>query len=86
MNDFLPVLRVFGALLSFFALGMSVPWIISWTHGDGLRHVWAVSGGIAFAVGAGLWSGLSRYKRELQPRHGIFLAVSYTHLTLPTKA
>lgn len=82
MVDFLPVLRVLGALITFFSLGMFVPWVVSWTHGDGLRHVWAVSAGLAFACGAVLWVGLRRFKRELQPRHGIFL-VSFTWLLLP---
>ncbi|MDM0065164.1 potassium transporter TrkG [Variovorax sp. J31P207] len=82
MSDFFPVLRVLGALLTFFSLGMFVPWIISWTHADGLRHVWALSAAISFACGAALWGGLRRYKRELQPRHGIFL-VSLTWVLLP---
>ncbi|MBO9647851.1 MAG: TrkH family potassium uptake protein [Variovorax sp.] len=82
MSDFLPVLRVLGALITFFSLGMFVPWVISWTHADGLRHVWAISAAIAFVCGAALWIGLRRYKRELQPRHGIFL-VSFTWVLLP---
>jgi len=73
MSDFFPVLRVLGALLTFFSFGMWVPWIISWTHADGLRHVWALSAASSLACGAALWGGLRRYKRELQPRHGIFL-------------
>jgi len=85
MTDFLPVLRVLGALITFFALGMLLPWCISEMHGDGLRHVWAGSAAIAFACGAALWAGLRRYRRELQPRHGIFL-VSCTWLLLPLVA
>ncbi|MDM0015627.1 potassium transporter TrkG [Variovorax sp. J22P168] len=82
MSDFLPVLRVFGALLTFFSLGMFVPWFFSWAHDDGLRHVWAVSAGVCAACGGALWGGLYRFKRELQPRHGIFL-VSFTWVLLP---
>ncbi|MEJ8814502.1 potassium transporter TrkG [Variovorax ureilyticus] len=82
MSEFLPVLRVLGALITFFSLGMFVPWVISWTHADGLRHVWATSAAIAFVCGAAMWLGLSRHKRELQPRHGIFL-VSFTWVLLP---
>jgi trk system potassium uptake protein TrkH len=82
MTDFLPVLRVLGALITFFAFGMFLPWCFSELHEDGLRHVWAISAAISFAVGAALWAGLSRHKRELQPRHGIFL-VSCTWLLLP---
>ena len=82
MSDFLPVLRVLGALLTFFSIGMFVPWVISWMHADGLRHVWAFSAAISFVCGGALWGGLNRYKRELQPRHGIFL-VSFTWVLLP---
>ncbi|HSU20678.1 MAG TPA: potassium transporter TrkG [Variovorax sp.] len=82
MSDFLPVLRVLGALLTFFSLGLSVPWLVSWAHADGLAHVWAGSAAVAFACGVGLWLGLRRYKRELQPRHGIFLA-SFTWVLMP---
>ncbi|OUM03728.1 TrkH family potassium uptake protein [Variovorax sp. JS1663] len=82
MSDFYPVLRVLGALLTFFSLGMFVPGVISWTHADGLGHVWAFSAAISFACGAALWAGLRRYRHELQPRHGIFL-VSCTWVLLP---
>jgi len=82
MSDFFPVLRVLGALLTFFSLGMFVPWVISWTHADGLRHVWASSAAFSFVCGVALWGGLRRYKRELQARHGIFL-VSFTWVLLP---
>jgi trk system potassium uptake protein len=82
MSDFFPVLRVLGALLTFFSFGMFVPCAMSWLHDDGLRHVWAASAAISFACGAALWGGLRRYKRELQARHGIFL-VSFTWVLLP---
>lgn len=82
MSDFFPVLRVLGALLGFFSFGMFVPWVISWTHADGLRHVWAGSAAISLACGVALWGGLNRHRRELQPRHGIFL-VSLTWVLLP---
>jgi len=82
MRDFLPVLRVLGALLTFFSIGLLLPFGISWLLGDGLRHVWALSAGICFVCGALLWGGLRRLKRELQPRHGIIL-VSLTWVVLP---
>ncbi|MGK6309209.1 potassium transporter TrkG [Variovorax sp. DT-64] len=85
MSDFFPALRVLGALLCFFSLGMFVPWVISWTHADGLRHVWALSAAISFVCGAALWVGLRRYRHELHPRHGIFL-VSFTWVLLPLSA
>ena len=75
MSDFLPVLaRARRAADAFFSLGMFVPWVISWTHADGLRHVWAISAAISFACGAGaVAAACGRYARELHPRHGIFL-------------
>ena len=82
LREFLPVLRVLGALLAFFSLGLLLPLGISWLHADGLPHVWAISAGVAFAGGALLWGGLRRYKRELQPRHGILL-VAFTWVVLP---
>lgn len=82
MSDFFPVLRVLGALLTFFSLGTLVPFVVSWTHADGLRHVWLVSAAISLACGAALWAGLRRHKRELHPRDGIFL-VSFTWVLLP---
>jgi trk system potassium uptake protein TrkH len=81
MSDFFPALRVLGALLSFFSLGMFVPWVTSWAHADGLRHVWATSAAISLVCGAVLWVGLRHYKRELHPPHGIFL-VSFTWVLL----
>ncbi|SFN46806.1 TrkH family potassium uptake protein [Variovorax sp. OV329] len=82
MSAFFPVLRVLGALLTFFSLATLVPGIVSWANADGLGHVWAISAAISLACGAALWGGLYRYKRELHPRDGIFL-VSFTWLLLP---
>ena len=82
MSDFFPVLRVFGALVGFFSFGMLVPLAVSWTHGDGLRHVWVISAAISFFCGFVVWGSLRRHKRELQARHGIFL-VSFTWVLLP---
>jgi len=82
MSDFFPVLRVFGALVGFFSFGMLVPLVVSWTHADGLRHVWAISAGISFFCGFVVWGSLRRHRRELQARHGIFL-VSFTWVLLP---
>jgi trk system potassium uptake protein TrkH len=82
MREFLPVLRVLGALLAFFSVGLLLPLGISWLHADGLRHVWAISAAVSFACGVLLWGGLRRFKRELQPRHGIIL-VALTWVVLP---
>ncbi|WP_213956084.1 MULTISPECIES: TrkH family potassium uptake protein [unclassified Variovorax] len=85
MSDFFPVLRVLGALLGFFSLGMLLPGVVSWVQKDGLLHVWCTSAGVTFVVGFLLWGGLRKFKRELQPRHGIFL-VSLTWVLLPVFA
>ncbi|HYP84117.1 TrkH family potassium uptake protein [Variovorax sp.] len=82
MNQFLPVLRVLGVVLTFFSLAFLLPLGVSWTEGDGLRDVWISSAGVALACGAALWAGLRRFKRELHPRHGIVL-VSLAWVLLP---
>jgi len=82
MNQFLPVLRVLGVVLTFFSLAFLLPLAVSWTEGDGLRDVWISSAGVALACGAALWAGLRRFKRELHPRHGIVL-VSLAWVLLP---
>ncbi|RYY78609.1 MAG: TrkH family potassium uptake protein, partial [Comamonadaceae bacterium] len=82
MSDFLPVLRVLGVLLTFFSLGLLLPWGVSWVHGDGLRHIWAIAAAGSFACGSALWVGMRAHKGELQARHGILL-VALTWVLLP---
>jgi len=82
MAHFLPVLRVLGVLLVFFAPGFALPLAVSWAQADGLRDVWLVSAGVSLACGGALWGGLRRFKRELHPRHGIVL-VSLAWVLLP---
>lgn len=82
MSDFFPVLRVLGVLLTFFSLGLLLPWGVSWAQGDGLRHIWAIAAGGSFACGSALWVGMRAHKGELQARHGILL-VTLTWVLLP---
>ena len=51
MAHFLPVLRVLGVLLVFFAPGFALPLAVSWVQADGLRDVWLVSAGVSLACG-----------------------------------
>ena len=80
--DLLPVLRVFGALLAMFAFALGVPLAASAWAAEGLWPVYAASLVLTLACGAGLWFGLRRHGRELQPRHGVML-VSLVWLVLP---
>ena len=77
-------LRVLGALLMLLlARHAACRWACRWAHDDGLRHVCAIVGRASPSPAALLlWGGLRRYKRELQPRHGILL-VSLTWVLLP---
>lgn len=82
MRDLLPVLRVMGMLMVIFALSMGLPFGVSWFTRDGAWQAYPWAMGLTLAVGLGLWLGLRRYRRELQPRHGIIL-VSLVWLCLP---
>ena len=82
MTDVFPVLRVLGMLIMLFALAMGVPLAVSWYGQDGVWQVYPISMGVAMLVGLGLLVGMRRYKRELQPRHGVML-VSLVWALLP---
>ena len=82
MTDVFPVLRVLGMLIMLFALAMGVPLTVSWFWQDGVWQVYPLSMGITLVTGLSLLLGLGRYKRELQPRHGVML-VSLVWALLP---
>lgn len=82
MIDVFPVLRVLGMLIMLFALAMGVPLAVSWYAQDGVWQVYPAAMGVALLVGLGLLVGMRRYKRELQPRHGVML-VSLVWALLP---
>jgi trk system potassium uptake protein TrkH len=85
MRDVFPVLRVLGAMLCFMALAMLLPMGVSWASHDGVTGVYAASISITLLVGALLWGGMRRFKRELQPRHGVML-VSLAWVLMPLLA
>jgi len=82
MSDLFPVLRVLGMLLCMFALAMGVPLAVSLGQADGVWQAYPLAMLVTLAWGAGLWWGLRRHKRELQPRHGVIL-VTLVWVLLP---
>ena len=82
MTDILPVLRVLGMLIMLFAFAMGVPLAASLYAGDGIWSIYPVCMGFTLMVGATLLLTLRKYKRELQPRHGVML-VSLVWSLLP---
>src|SRR6218665_3912655 len=73
MRDLLPVLRLLGALMVMFGLSMGLPLAVSWFLHDGMWLVWLWSLGGTVLAGTLLWASMERYRRELQPRHGVIL-------------
>ena len=82
MTDVFPVLRVLGMLIMLFAMAMGVPLAVSWYWQDGVWQVYPLSMGVTLLAGLALVVFLRRYKRELQPRHGVML-VSLVWALLP---
>ncbi|WP_027996558.1 TrkH family potassium uptake protein [Simplicispira psychrophila] len=82
MTDVFSVLRVLGMLIMLFAMAMGVPLAVSWYTQDGVWQVYPLSMGITLLIGLGLLLAMRRYKRELQPRHGVML-VSLVWALLP---
>ena len=73
MTDILPVLRVLGMLIMLFSFAMGVPLAASLYAGDGIWSIYPVCMGFTLMVGATLLLTLRKYRRELQPRHGVML-------------
>ncbi|MCA0177143.1 MAG: TrkH family potassium uptake protein [Proteobacteria bacterium] len=84
-HHLLPVLRLLGWLMACFALTMTLPLAAALYYDDGMAPAFML--GMALTLGCGLLLGLglSRYKRELQPRHALLLVVS-TWTLLPLAA
>ncbi len=82
MTDILPVLRVLGMLTMLFAFAMGVPLAASLYGNDGVWKIYPVCMGFTLMVGATLLLSMHKYKRELQPRHGVML-VSLVWALLP---
>ncbi len=81
-RDVFPVLRVLGVMLTFMAWAMGLPLLVSWHWRDGVTDAYIAALLLTLAAGVLLWRGMQRYKRELQPRHGVML-VSMAWLLLP---
>ena len=85
MKDLALVARVLGMLLCIFSAALLVPLGVSLAWDDGLWRIYAVSGLLIAAVGAGVWWWLRRQRRDMLPRHGIIL-VTLSWLLLPLAA
>lgn len=85
MRDVFPVLRVLGAMLMFMALAMALPLAVSWHWADGVTSAYIGSMLLTLSAGVLLWRGMHRFRRELQPRHGVML-VSLAWVMLPAFA
>ena len=82
MRDLFPVLRVLGILLLMFALAMLLPLSVSWYQREAIWWVYLLAMAVTATMGLLLWLGLRRFRRELQPRHGVVL-VSLVWVVLP---
>ena len=82
MRDLLPVLRLLGALMVMFGLSMGLPLAVSWFLRDGMWLVWLWSLGATVLAGTLLWASMDRYRKEMQPRHGVIL-VTLVWVCLP---
>jgi len=85
MRDVFPVLRVLGVLITFTALSMVLPLGISWWWQDGATDAFLGAMVLTGTAGLSLWAGMQRFRRELQPRHGVML-VSLAWLLMPVFA
>ncbi len=82
MRDIFPVLRVLGVMLTFMSLAMVLPLVVSWHWQDGVADAYIASMLATAISGVLLWRGMDRYRRELQPRHGVML-VSLAWVLMP---
>lgn len=82
MRDLFPALRVLGMLMVMFALAMLLPLGVSWLQQESVWQVYPLSMAITGGGGLLLWLAMGRFRRELQPRHGVIL-VSLVWVVLP---
>jgi trk system potassium uptake protein TrkH len=75
MERYYPVVRVFGVLLSCFALTMLVPLVFSWVLHDGAESAYDEAFLVTFGIGAGLWWSARKETRELKVRDGFLMVV-----------
>lgn len=85
MKRFYPVVRVFGVLLTGFALTLLVPIGYSWLIDDGALSDFDEAFFLALCTGLGLWWAARHANRELKTRDG-FLMVVMAWTLLPVYA
>ncbi len=88
MRRLLAICNVLGPVVMFFGLSILLPLTISHALDDGAQRAYDEAAAIITALGAAMWFGTRRYKRELAVRDGfLFVALVWTLLpalgTLP---
>jgi trk system potassium uptake protein TrkH len=81
----LPVAHVFALVIMVFAGTMLAPLILAIWQLDAALWSFVLSAGATFVIGALLWLGTRRFKRELKTRDGLML-VALTWVALPAVA
>jgi trk system potassium uptake protein TrkH len=85
MLSILPVLALLGGILTIFGMTMLVPLGFAWVGQDAALLAYDEAILITLGVGAALFFGCRRFKRELQPRDG-FMLVFLVWTVLPAFA
>ena len=75
IENYYPVVRVFGVLLIFFAQAMLVPLGFSWWIDDGAISAYDETYVLTLATGLMLWWPARHERRELKARDGFLLVV-----------
>ena len=88
MRRFLAICNVLGPVVMFFGLSILLPLTVSHALDDGAQLAYDEAAAIVTALGAVMWFGTRRHKRELTVRDGfLFVALVWTLLpalgTLP---
>ena len=86
MKDILlPVAHIFALVIMVFSVTMLAPLVLSIWGLDPALWAFVLSALITFLIGALLWLGTRRFKRELKTRDGLML-VALTWVALPAVA
>jgi trk system potassium uptake protein TrkH len=84
-DTLLPVAHVFAMVMMVFAVTMLAPLIMAIWELDPALWSFVISGFATFMLGALLWLGTRRFRRELKTRDGLLL-VALTWVALPAMA
>ena len=90
--NWMSIQRIVGLLLMLFSTSMLTPIIVGMVYSDATWQSFLFSFAITIIIGFIAWYPVRENKKELKLRDGFmvvalfWVAVSYTHLTLPTKA